>query len=57
MSMPAAAAAAREDISVTGKVVEVAAYGHAVLDISVEDFEKDGFNLGDIVTVEAGTSS
>lgn len=40
---------------VTGKVVEIEKYGHAVLDITIEDFAKAGFDLGDVVTVTAGT--
>ncbi|MCR4622358.1 MAG: tyrosine-protein phosphatase [Clostridiales bacterium] len=44
-----------EEISVTGKVTEVEKYGHALLDVTIEDFTKLGFELGDIVTVKAGT--
>ena len=47
--------AAAEEISVTGKVTEVSKYGHAVLDITIEDFDEAGFALGDIVTVETGS--
>lgn len=46
-----AAFAAGSDLSVTGTIVEFEEYGHAVLSISIEDFEKAGFDLGDIVTV------
>ena len=44
-----------ESISMTGKVVLIEKYGHAELDIAVEDFDAAGFALGDIVTVTAGT--
>ena len=36
---------------VTGTIIEIEKYGHAVLDITIEDFEAAGFNLGDVVTV------
>ncbi len=49
------AAAAAETISMTGKVTEIEKYGHAVLDITIEDFDNAGFTLGDIITVKAGT--
>ncbi len=45
------------DLTVQGDVIEVEKYGHAVLDITVEDFLEAGFALGDIVTVEAGSYS
>ncbi len=41
--------------SVTGTVREVEKYGHASLDIRIEDFNAAGFTLGDIVTVTAGS--
>ena len=41
--------------SVTGKVIEIEKYGHARLDVTVEAFTAAGFELGDIVTVKAGT--
>ena len=41
--------------SVTGKVTEIEKYGHALLDITIEDFTAAGFELGDIVTVTAGS--
>ena len=47
--------AVAENPSVTGKVTEVEKYGHARLDISIEEFNAAGFELGDIVTVKAGT--
>ena len=44
-----------EDVpSVTGKVLEIEKYGHAQLDITIEDFNAAGFDLGDIITVTAG---
>ncbi len=44
-----------EDVpSVTGKVLEIEKYGHALLDITIEDFNAAGFDLGDIITVTAG---
>ncbi len=30
----------------TGKVIEVEKYGHALLDITIEDFDRAGFSLG-----------
>ena len=53
LSMPVFAEAAVP--SVTGKVIEIEKYGHARLDITVEAFTAAGFELGDIVTVKAGT--
>ena len=50
-----ACAWADEAPSATGTVTEVEKYGHARLDITIEDFEAAGFTLGDIVTVTAGT--
>ncbi|MBQ3762030.1 MAG: tyrosine-protein phosphatase [Clostridia bacterium] len=44
-----------EELRVTGKVTEVEKYGHALLDVTIEDFNALGFELGDIVTVKAGT--
>ena len=44
-----------ETISVTGKVAQIEKFGHAQLDISIEDFSSAGFALGDIVTVSAGS--
>ena len=44
-----------EDVpSVTGKVLEIEKYGHALLDITIEDFNAAGFDLGDIIMVTAG---
>lgn len=48
-------AAAEGGASVTGKVVTADKYGHALLDITVGDFGTAGFDLGDVVTVKAGT--
>lgn len=44
-----------EEITISGKVAEIEKYGHALLDISIEDFNASGFALGDIVTVTAGS--
>ena len=44
-----------ENPVVTGKVTEVEKYGHARLDVTLEAFASAGFELGDIVTVQAGT--
>ncbi len=44
-----------EAVSVTGKVTEIEKYGHALLDVTIEDFNAAGFALGDIVSVKAGT--
>lgn len=44
-----------ESVSVTGKVAEIEKYGHALLDITIEDFTSAGFDLGDVVTVSAGS--
>ena len=38
--------------TISGKVSEIEKYGHASLDITIEDFKNAGFELGDIVTVE-----
>lgn len=40
---------------VTGTVTQVEKYGHALLDITIADFEARGFELGDVVTVTAGS--
>ena len=42
-----------EEVAFSGKVAEIEKYGHAQLDISIEDFNNAGFALGDIVTVTA----
>ena len=39
---------------VTAAVTEIEKYGHAVLDVTIADFESRGFQLGDVVTVTAG---
>ena len=44
-----------EPSAINCKVAEINTYGHAVLDITDEDFYKAGFALGDIVTVTAGS--
>ena len=46
--------AVAEETAVTGKVAEIEKYGHARLDITIEDFNAAGFALGDIVTVAVG---
>lgn len=46
-------AACGQDTEITGKVVDVEKYGHVVLDITTEEFGQAGFELGDIVTVNA----
>ena len=43
------------EISVTVPVAEIENFGHALLDISVEDFKNAGFAPGDLVTVTAGS--
>ena len=43
-----------EGVSVTGKVTEIEKYGHALLDVTIADFNAAGFTLGDVVTVAAG---
>ncbi len=50
-----AASVAEEAVTVTGKVTEIEKYGHALLDVSIADFTAAGFELGDVVTVKAGT--
>lgn len=37
--------------TISGAIAEFESYGHAVLDISFEDFHAAGFELGDVVTV------
>ncbi len=49
--------AAAEEATVTGKVTEIEKYGHALLDVSIADFAAAGFDLGDVVTVQAGGAS
>ena len=44
-----------EEAVVSGAVAEIEKYGHARLDITIEDFERAGFALGDIVTVSVGS--
>ena len=46
---------ASADAAVHGKVADIDTYGQALLDISKEDFQKAGFDLGDIVTVSCGS--
>ena len=53
LSMPLFVSA--ENVSVTGKVADIEKYGHAKLDITIEVFNAAGFELGDIVTVKAGS--
>ena len=56
MMLCGALAFAEEEVpTVTGTVTEVERYGHALLDITIEDFEAAGFTLGDVVTVAAGS--
>ena len=43
-----------EETEIRGQVVEIEKYGHALLDITIEDFNSAGFTLGDIVTVKFG---
>ena len=44
-----------EELTVTGTVTAVEKYGHAMLDIRKANFAALGFELGDVVTVTAGT--
>ncbi len=37
-----------------GKVTQIEKYGHAVSDITIDDFNKAGFRFGDVVTVVFG---
>ncbi|MBQ9060658.1 MAG: tyrosine-protein phosphatase [Firmicutes bacterium] len=46
--------AAGDAAKLTGQIAEIDEYGHAVLDITADDFYKAGFELGDIVTVSVG---
>lgn len=46
-----------QPVSVTGKVIEIEKYGHAVLDVRIADFDAMGFALGDVVTVTTGDYS
>lgn len=41
--------------AVTGKVIEVEKYGHALLDTTILGFAMAGYELGDVVTVKGGT--
>ena len=47
--------ASAEAVTMTGKVTEIEKYGHASLDITIVDFMAAGFELGDEITVKAGT--
>ncbi len=47
--------AVAENVTVTGTVIEVEKYGHVRLDVTTDEFKAAGFDLGDIVTVKAGT--
>lgn len=55
MLLSGAAAFAAGSVSVTGKVAEIEKYGHALLDVTIADFNAAGFALGDVVTVQAGS--
>ena len=55
LCLAAALAGAEEAPAVTARVLEVEKYGHALLDMTIEDFEAAGFALGDVVTVAAGS--
>ncbi|GEM_PF-1169236 len=55
--LAAASLAAAENVTVTGKVTEIEKYGHASLDITIDAFLEAGFELGDIITVTAGSFS
>lgn len=55
LCLTAAAMAEAAVPSVTGKVTEIEKYGHARLDITIEAFAAAGFELGDVVTVKAGS--
>ena len=46
-----------ESVEISGRVSEIEKYGHVRLDITIEDFNRAGFDLGDIVTVTAGNFS
>lgn len=45
----------QETPRVEGHVTEIEEYGHAALDITIKDFSQAGFQLGDLVTVAAGS--
>lgn len=55
MGMLAVSFAEDAAVTVNGKVTQIEKYGHALLDVSIADFFAAGFNLGDVVTVKAGT--
>ena len=42
-------------IEMEATVIEIEKYGHAVLNITKSEFEKEGFELGDIVNVRLGS--
>ena len=50
-----AAAEDAEVPSISGNAAEITKFGHIMLDITVDDFAGAGFDLGDIVTVKAGS--
>ena len=43
--------AEEQDLTASGTIIEIETYGNAVVDITIDEFEEMGFNLGDIVTV------
>lgn len=42
---------AEREEPVTGSVIEIEDFGHAQLDITIEEFTDAGYELGDVVTV------
>lgn len=45
----------QDALKIEGHVTEIEQYGHAALDITIDDFEDAGFQLGDVITVDAGS--
>lgn len=43
-----------EENRIAGTVTKIEKFGHTVLDVTIEEFNAAGFDLGDIVTVAAG---
>lgn len=55
LSQLAGCTQAEKNTALDGSIIEIEEFGHAVLDITPDDFYHAGFELGDIVSVEAGS--
>ncbi len=55
LSLLAGCTQAEKNTALEGSIIEIERFGHAVLDITADDFYDAGFALGDIVSVSAGS--